>query len=123
MKQRLYKVNTLIKKELGTILQQHVDLPRDLLATITHVKTSVDLKYATVYLSVLPAKKAPSTLVRLNKRLAYLQRLLNQRLVMRPLPQLRLTLDQGEKHAAKIEKILAQEKRFGQRSVTPPTTS
>ncbi|MFH0831082.1 MAG: ribosome-binding factor A, partial [Parcubacteria group bacterium] len=77
--------------------------------------TSPDLRYATVYISVLPALRGPSTLASLKRRLPYIQHLLNQQLVLHHIPRLSLALDPGEQHARAIEKVLAQEKRFGPR--------
>lgn len=116
MRTRLAKINTLIQKELSRIILENIDFPLGILVTITHVETSVDLRHASVYVSVLPANKLPSTLQLLHRKIGFLQRLLNQRLVMRPLPRIKIVLDPGERHAAKIETLLAKEKRFGPRS-------
>jgi ribosome-binding factor A len=116
MKNRLAKVNTLLQKEVGKLIREHIELPPGILVTVTHVVTSVDLRYATVYVSVLPSNRVASTVNRLKARLPFIQRSINRRLVMRPLPRLRFSFDPGEQHAAKIEKLLAAEKRFGPRS-------
>ena len=115
MRTRLAKVNTLIQKELSQAIHQNIDLPPGVLVTLTRVETSVDLRHASVYVSVLPAPKLPSTLQLIQRKRTMLQRVLNQRLVMRPLPRITFVLDPGERHAARIETILAQEKLYGPR--------
>jgi ribosome-binding factor A len=115
MRTRLAKVNTLIQKELSRLIHENLDFSAGILVTITRVEVSVDLRYATVYVSVLPVQRLPSTLQLLQRKAAMLQRLLSKRLVMRSLPRLRFVLDPGERHAARIEKLLAEEKRFGPR--------
>lgn len=115
MSKRLDKVNTLLKKEIGKLIQEEIEIPRDVLVTIIKVDTSVDLRYATVYISVLPNKLATRTLTWIKRCLPHIQYLINRKLVMRHLPRLRFELDSGEQKAAKIEKLLAQEKRFGPR--------
>lgn len=116
MNTRLQKVNSLLKKEVGRLIREEVELPDDILVTVTNATTSVDLKYATVFVSVLPHNKAPSTMLRLNKRVPLLQRHINKKLVMRNVPRINLKLDLGEQHAADIEKLLSSEKRYGPRN-------
>ncbi len=113
---RVAKINTLVQKELSRIILENLEFPLGVLVTITHVETSVDLRHASVYVSVLPVRKMPSSLQLLQRRIGMLQQLLNHRLVMRPLPRIKFVLDPGERHAAKIETLLAKEKRFGPRT-------
>jgi|GEM_PF-234680 len=123
MSTRLDKINTLLVKEFGRLLREEVEFSRDILVTVTRAKTSVDLRHATIYISVLPAHKAPSTLARAERYLPHLQHMLNRKLVLRRRPQLRLELDKGEQHASRIEQVLAQEKRFGPRASNPKPTN
>jgi ribosome-binding factor A len=118
MSNRLAKINSLIQKKVSQILRE-IELPLDTLVTVTRADTSVDLRYVTVYLSVLPKHHGPSTLQRLEKRRPLLQALLSKQLPMRPRPSLRLALDAGESHAARIEEILAKEKLYGPRTHKP----
>jgi len=111
MRTRLAKVNELIRQQLAEIVRREIDLPRSILVTITRAETSVDLRHVDVSVSVLPARAVPSTLRRLRTKLNVLQRLLNARLSMRPVPRLRFVPDRGEQHAARIETLLATERR------------
>ena len=110
MSTRLAKINELIRQQLAELVRTHIDLPREVLVTVTRAETSVDLLHATVSLSVLPIKLAPSTVRRLRTKINYLQRLLNRRLSMRPVPRLRFVIDKGEQHAARIEELLAHDR-------------
>lgn len=113
MSSRLEQINSLLVKECSALLQTEVEFGRDMLVTVTKAETSVDLRYATVFISVLPERKGPSTLAKLKRHMPHIQYLLNRKLVLRRTPQLRVALDEGERHAAAIERILAKEKRFG----------
>lgn len=115
MSTRVNKINTLLAKRFAELLRSEVEFARDVLVTVTRAETSIDLRYATIYLSVLPAFKAPSTLAKAQRHLPHLQHLLNRELVLRHRPKLRVALDKGEQHASQIEQILAKEKRFGPR--------
>ncbi|MDP2587441.1 MAG: ribosome-binding factor A [bacterium] len=113
MSARIDKINTLLAKESAALLNSEIEFAPDILVTVTQAKTSVDMRHATVFVSVLPAHKGPSTLAKIERHLPHIQHLLNRRLVLRRCPTIRVALDQGEQHASKIEKILAQEKHFG----------
>ncbi len=110
MSNRLYRINSLIKKELGSLMQTTLERPKDFLVTIISVTTSADLRYAKISISVIPEGKTGSALKYMRHNLKKLQKQLHQKLFMRPLPRLTIALDQGEKHAARIEKIIAQDK-------------
>ncbi len=111
MKNRILRINKLIKQELNRLLLSEVDIPKNCLVTITAVETSRDLHYANVWLSVLPSRASEIALKKLNCHLKHLQFLLNKRLVMKPLPKLHFRLDQSEAEAAKIEGLLDNLKR------------
>lgn len=107
MSHRIAKLNSLIQQELGKIIKEEVDLPTDILVTVSRVETSIDVKHAKVYISVIPKNKTASTIKRLSKNIFQIQQELNKRLVLRFVPKIRFEIDHSEEHAAKIEKILS----------------
>ncbi len=110
MSNRLAKVNSLIKKELGQLLQTGIERPRDFLVTIISVNTSVDLRHATVNLTVTPPNKSGSALKYMRSNMRELQSQLHKKIVMRPAPRLHIKIDEGEIHAARIEELIAKDK-------------
>ncbi len=106
MKDRIQQVNSLIRDELGSFLQEFLEVPLGTLVTITHVKTSVDLYYATAFISVLPKDHEQKVLIKINKNIREIQKHLNRRLEMKYVPQLRFKLDHEEEKQAEFEKIL-----------------
>lgn len=90
---RQEKVNKLIKKELNNILLKEIELPPGTLATIVFVKTSADFKKATIGLTMFPTELSEEVLKLLTKRKNRLQYLLNQRLMMRSVPEIYFTMD------------------------------
>jgi len=110
MSNRIARVNALITKELGEIIRSEIDLPSGILVTVIKTDAAVDLKTATVYLSVLPDQKAPSTFKLLMARKTTFQRLLNRRLHMKSVPQLKFERDTGQRQAALIEELLQDER-------------
>lgn len=104
--QRIKKVNEVIKRELGRIILKEIDLPKNILVTLTGVETSKDLRESKIFVSVLPEKETMIVLKILEKEIYHLQQILNQRLAMRPVPKIRFFEDRELKQAQRIEKIL-----------------
>jgi len=108
MSYRIAKLNSLIKKELANAILTEVELPPDLLATITEVKTSRDLSQARIWISVLPEDKRNSIVKTLQKNKIKLQSLLNSRLHLRKIPKLHFSIDTSQEKVEKINKLLDQ---------------
>ncbi len=108
---RIERVNSLIQKELGKIILREVELPVGVLSTLTRVETSVNLIDAKVYIAVLPLDKTKRVLEILNKIVYELQKILNKRLRMRPIPKIRFIEEKQTVEAAKIEGLLEEIKK------------
>lgn len=108
MSNRILKVNEVIKEELSNLLLKEVDFAPDILVTITRADTSKDLGQTKIYLSVLPTEKSNQVLKKLEKEVFNLQKILNKRLDMRPVPKIRFEIDQSIKHAERIEELLKE---------------
>lgn len=111
MSKRIERVNSLIQKELGQIILREIELPQDVLATLTRVESSIDLISARVYIAVLPQDKSERVLEILNKMVYILQKMLNKRLRMRPIPRIRFVKEKQNAEAAKVEEILESLKK------------
>ncbi|MBI4134881.1 MAG: 30S ribosome-binding factor RbfA [Candidatus Sungbacteria bacterium] len=107
---RIEQVNDLIRGELGKIIARDVDFTEGALVTITHVETSPDLHYADVFLSIMPVSEEQASLTILEGRIGEVQRLLNRKLRMRPVPRIKFSVDTEQKRAERIEKLLAEER-------------
>lgn len=64
-----------------------------------------------VWVSVLPEKGLKRSLEILNKNIYILQRKLNQRLKMRPLPRIKFLEEKKTREAGQVEEILEQLKK------------
>jgi ribosome-binding factor A len=103
MSHRLAKVNKHIQRLFGEILQTEVDLPPDVLVTVTRVDVTRNLASAEIFLSVYPLDQVETILTLLRSQIYELQGALNRRLDARPLPRIRLTPDYGPAHADTID--------------------
>lgn len=103
MNARLPKINKHIQRTFGQILPQEVDLPPDVLVTVSSVDTTPNLRSTTIWLYIFPLTQAPPIMALLERHLYQLQGALNRELAMRPLPRIRLQLDHGAEHASNID--------------------
>lgn len=106
MSERMIKVNELILQQLGEVINKEVELPVDTLVTIVQVKTSLDLHYSQVKLSVFPEDQAEDVVHKMNLLAKRLRAALAEKIVLRNLPKLRFTLDKSGSQADDVEKIL-----------------
>lgn len=103
---RIEKVNSLIQRLFGEILQREADLPVDVLVTVSAVDTVPNLRSATVWLYILPLERGEEILEMLKEEMYDLQGALNRALSMRPLPRVTLKLDHGAEYAQHINEQL-----------------
>jgi len=106
MSNRIEKVNSLIRNELGKILLRDVDFPQGVLVTITRVDSSPNLSEAKIYVSVMPDKQIDKVFRILNRRIYDIQQILNRRLNMRPIPKIEFKKESKTQQAAQVEELL-----------------
>lgn len=109
MSQRTDRVGDLLRSELASIIQREMRDPRVALTTVSGVQVSRDLSHAEVRISVLGEDaRRQESLEALTRAKGYLRRLLAQRLRLRTVPELEITLDRGAEHSQRISDILEE---------------
>jgi len=78
--------------------------------TITQVKPSPDMRYATVYCEPLGGQNAKEIVVALNRHKGFLRGEMGHRITMKFTPELRFVEDESFAEAQKIEDILKSER-------------
>lgn len=116
MRNRILRLNALIKKEVNQILLRDFDFPDNILVTITRVETSPNLIQTKVYISVILACRSLSfggeedqidrVFTILNGRIYDIQQKINKRLRMRPVPKIKFVKEERTKEAGRIEELL-----------------
>lgn len=106
MSHRIEKINELIKQQISEILIRELNLKPGIFLTVSKVDTTRDLRYTRIFLSIFPEKEAGYVLETLKKEIYNLQRVLNKKLSMRPLPRIEFIHDITESKADEVEKIL-----------------
>jgi ribosome-binding factor A len=113
MTERMRRVNESVRQVLAESLPELKD-PRIGLVTVTGVITSPDLRYATVYVSVLgSAKRRTATLRGLEAAHGLLQSKLARQLRMKRTPQLTFeydpTVEQGVRMSRLIDELAPED--------------
>jgi len=111
MNKRISRVNELIKRELNQILIKEVDFPPGFLVTLTRVESSANLQEARAYISVMPENNLEKVLKILERQVYFLQKKINKRLKMRPVPKIIFLKEKMVGEADRIEKILEELKK------------
>lgn len=108
MSRRIEQINKLIREKISKLILREIEFPKGVLVTVTRVKTSADLKYAQIFVSVLPFKYGQKILKLLKKNTSHLQSLLGEKLTIKFTPKINFSLDTTEEEAEKIEEILKE---------------
>jgi len=108
MRDRIEKINELIKTNISHLLTRELSLKSGVFITISKVDTTSDLRYTNVFFSIYPEKETGYAQIALKKEMYAIQGALNKMLVMKPLPKIIFKLDTTESKADEIEKILKE---------------
>lgn len=108
MKRRVERVNELLKEVISNLMHRSIQFPDETLITITRVVTSPDLHYARAMVTVYAANgnREKEALALLHKTAPIIQRALNKKLRMRPVPKISFLLDDAEGRRERVEKLL-----------------
>ncbi|HOB64698.1 MAG TPA: 30S ribosome-binding factor RbfA [Clostridia bacterium] len=104
---KVERIDSEIARELSLLIAYEVKDPRiaDAMITVTGVKTTKDLKYAKVFVSIM-AEDKKSALKLLQSMAGFLRSELSARIRARTVPELTFALDESFEYGQKIEKIL-----------------
>lgn len=104
---RRRQVGDLLRDEISFIIQRGLKDPRIGFASITRVEVSPDIRYATIYVSVLGTEdQQADTLVALNNAAGFIRHELAPKLAMRAIPNLTFRLDRSMEHAENVQRLL-----------------
>jgi len=104
---RIDQINKLLRNELANLINQEISLDNGLI-TVSYVDCSKDLKGAKIAISVLPENKTGSALKKLKQHSCQFYQVLKKKLNLKSIPRFNWIIDNTEKNAAQIEKILKQ---------------
>jgi ribosome-binding factor A len=101
-----------IQQIISVLLQREVKDPRLGFVTVIKAEVTSDLKYSTVYVSVLgSAEEQKASMEALTSSRGFLRRELASRMSMRFVPELRFKLDRGVEYSDHINRLLNELKQ------------
>ena len=110
MSRRVERVNHVIRDRICEVLQREMRDPRlNSLISITEVRTSSDLKYAKVYVSVMGSEEEKTGVMQaLTGATGFFSRELREYLPMRLVPELTFYLDNSIEHGTQLLELIRQ---------------
>ncbi len=103
MAHRQERWNELLRRLVATFIERESN--RDALISVTHVDVNESLKYATIYISVLPESKEDAALNFMKRQLTDIRTHIKKNAPSRVLPYLNVEIDRGEKNRQIIDRI------------------
>lgn len=106
---RIGRIDEEYRKELSHIIGYELKEPTVTgLVSVTKVKVTTDLKYATVSVSILNAEDKEESLKGLKKSAGFIRTELAKRINLRNTPEILFELDESLEYGAKIDTILKE---------------
>lgn len=113
---RMVQVNRLLQQEIANILLMGLQDERMRNVTVTEVRTTKDLRYATVLITVYDEKNKEEILEAVNQFSGLIRKLLGSNIKLKRTPELEFRYDDSLDHAVrilsalkKVEKDLVEE--------------
>lgn len=104
---RMNRIDEELRKEISNIISFELKNPDATgLISVTKVKTTPDLKYAKVYVSLLNSKNEEKTIEALKNSAGFIRSLIAKRINLRITPELVFEKDDSMEYGMKIESIL-----------------
>jgi ribosome-binding factor A len=110
MKDRLKRVNELIKKELGLILEEDFSV-ENCLVTVSEAKVSPDLREARIFISTFPYERKDEVLEEIHSHLSKIQEIFGKRIKLKYTPKLGFLFDESFEESAKLDNLFEKIKR------------
>ena len=101
------RVDEQLKEEISKIISQELSDPKLTgMISVSSVKTTPDLRYARVFVTMIGCKSQKENLAILKKSSGYIRTLIAKRVNLRITPELIFEFDESIEYGAKIDKIL-----------------
>lgn len=110
---RREQIQELLREEISRVLLRDIEFPEGVMVTVTHIAMSSDGHYANAYITLLgPDPKG--ALVILRKNVYHIQKTINRKMQIRPVPKITFKIDEEEYNRERVERSIAKLKRKGE---------
>ena len=104
---RMNRIDEQLKEEISKIIDQEIQDPNFTgMVSVSSVKTTPDLRYARVFVTMIGCKSQKENLAILKKSSGYIRSLIAKRVNLRITPELVFEFDESIEYGAKIDEIL-----------------
>lgn len=109
MTDRMIRINSVVKEEIGYILQHDMKNTNLGFTTVLRAEVSRDLNYGKIFVSILGSDEEKKRIIdTLNHSVGYIQKLLSSRVRLRYTPKLVFIYDDVIEHSMHIQDVLKQ---------------
>jgi len=105
---KIERINSAIVREVSYILANEVKNQNIKFVTITAAKTSSDLSYCKIYVTVLNDTKKKETIEALKSAKGFIRKALMERIDIRQIPELDFVYDESIEYGKKIEQKIKE---------------
>ena len=106
MSRRSDQVSSLLQQDIANIIRRELEFKPGVVVSVVRVNIGPDLKFAKIYISVLPEAEAQKVLKELKKNRVPIQQKLASALAMKFSPKISFSLDDIESQASRIESLI-----------------
>ena len=104
---RMNKIDEELKKEISSIISTELKNPHLTgLISVTRVKTTPDLRYAQIFVSMINEKSKKENLAILKQSSGFIRSCIAKRINLRNTPELVFEFDESLEYGSKIDEIL-----------------
>ena len=104
---RMNKIDEELRKEISSIISMELKNPHLTgLISVTKIKTTPDLKYARVYVTMINEKSKKENLSILKKSSGYIRSAIAKKINLRNTPELIFEFDDSLEYGSRIDEIL-----------------
>ncbi len=105
---KLERINSAIVKEVSYILANEVKNQNIRFVTVTAAKTTSDLSFCKIYVTVLNKEYKEETMEALRGAKGFIKRALGERIDIRHIPELEFVYDESIEYGRKIEEKIKE---------------
>ena len=106
--QRIDRISEEVRREVDAIIREELHDPRvGGTYSVTRAEVTGDLRYATIFISVLEDDRRDSLMDALKNAKGYIRRALGKRMIIRYTPELIFVSDKNIEYGVHIAKVLA----------------
>ncbi len=106
MSRRLEQVSSLLQHDVAALIRRDLEFAPGVIVGVSRVVLGPDLKFARIYVSVLPESAAEAVLEQLQANRLAIQKQLVANLTMKFTPKISFSLDDTESQASRIESLI-----------------